>query len=147
MYPQPIVTQSFTDPDVVAELKRTLNDRLEDSLAREIGIAAQAMQEETPVPFNLWPDPQQAEARHAARFAVRILDVRTRHHAHLHATAAIARKRYNTTNLRELSTFQLTSCYYDAKLVLDIFWARMTDGSFWYLDGDTRARIEQAAKE
>jgi hypothetical protein len=54
MYPQSIVTQSFTDPDVVAELKRTLNDRLEDSLAREIGIAAQAMQEEAPVPFNLW---------------------------------------------------------------------------------------------
>lgn len=142
-----IVTHEFRDPDVVAELKRTMNDRLEDSLAREIGIVAQAMREEEPVPFNLWPDTQQAQARHAGRLAVRILDSRTRHHAHLHATAALARQRYAVTNLRSLSGQQLRGCYYDAKLVLDLFWARMTDYGFCYLDGDTRQRLEQAAKE
>lgn len=142
-----IVTHEFRDPEVVAELKRTLQDRIEDALSREIGNAAQEMQDGEPVPFALWPSQQQAQARHSSRLAVRMLDPRTRHHGHLHAAAQLARTRYATTNLRTLSPAQLRACYYEAKQVLDVFWARMTDYGFAYLDGDTLSRLEQAAKE
>lgn len=141
------VTRPFTNSDVVTHLKDTLIERMEASLAREIGTTAQAIQDGEPVPYRLWPREQQSMALWAARFALRLLDRRARRDAHLHATMALARQRYAGAHVRELSTAQLRGCYFDAKIVLDQEWGRMTDLSFRYLEGDTRQRIEQAAQE
>ncbi len=139
------VTDPFTDRDVIQMLKETLVDRTEDALAREIGLAAQSMQDEPPVAYGLWPHELRQMALWAARFAVRLLDRRCRRDARLHATVALARHRYNLSILA-LEPRQILSCYFDAKIVLDQEWARMTDRDFWHLDGDTRARIIQAAE-
>lgn len=127
-------------------LKETLAERMEQSLAREIGTAAQALQDGEPVPFDVWPQEQQAMALWAARYALRILDRRARRDAHLHATLALVRAKYGETTLAELTDLQIRRCYFEAKTVLDQFWGRMTDREFQYLNGDVRSALESAAR-
>ncbi len=147
MQPIDSVTHTFTDPELVAVLKDSIAERMENALAREIGTAHQAMHDDYPVAPGLWPREYVSLTLWAARFALRLLDRRVQRDALLHAVAALARQRYATSHVSDLTPPQLRQCYYDAKVVLDQHWGRMTDMEFRYLDGDTRARIEQAAKE
>lgn len=142
-----IVTQAFSDAEIVQTLKDTVVERMEHSLAREIGLASQAIRDEEPIAYGLWPRELVSMTTWVARFALRLLEPRCRRDAHLHATIALARQRYAGAHIRDLNTAQLRSCYYDAKIVLDQEWGRMTDHSFAYLNGDTRQRLEQAAAE
>lgn len=142
-----VLPREFTDHEVIAELKRTLTDRMEDTLGHEIQAFAEALSAEEPIQLDLWPETRKAQARHAGRMAVRMQLPRLRHNGHLHAAAALARRRFSTTDLRTVSTANLRVCYYEAKEVLDVFWARMTDYKVWELNGDTRQQLEQAAKE
>ncbi len=146
---QPIenITHTFTDPELVAVLKDSIAERMENALAREIGTAAQAMSDHEPIAPGRWSREYVSLTLWAARFALRILDRKARHDAHLHATMALARQRYAGAHIRELTGAQIRACYYDAKIVLDQEWGRMTDHEFRFLDGDTRARLELAAQE
>lgn len=141
-----IVTHEFRDPDIVRELKRTVVDRAERALAREVAAAEQMILDETPVPYDDWPEPQKGRALVNGRIARRLLHTRCRNNAHLHATLALLRTRYGQgVKLDELTTPQIRAAYHEAKTVVDTFLARLGDYDFWYLNGDTRDRLEQAA--
>lgn len=137
----------FTDAEVLQELKDRLTETLENTLAAELAKSAQELQDEQPVPYALWPRELRQLAKWVARFAMRLLNPRMRRDGLLHGVLGLIRARHGlSVNVKTLPPAELRQCYFEAKAVLDTHWARMTDGNFCYLDGDTRQKLEQAGR-